>query len=683
MIYNSEWQKHARRRLFDKHEPTRMTRLDWLVMSAVTLIYAVVAFINLGSFNIPQTFYKLDGSSIVVEFETPQDISTIKYFTSLGEGTFSFSYSDDGEGYTEVIHEVTESDVDGVTTTTTEPLVIEHATTDMFEWQFVDAPFTARYVMVSADVPGLRMLEMGFCGADGKPLPVKSVTNQNPDAPRGNSPESMFDEQQYVPLQTYYMNEMYFDEVYHARTALENIEHLTPYEITHPPLGKIILSIGIRIFGMNPFGWRFMGTLFGVLMLPLMYIFAKRLFKKPLFAFIPTALFALDFMHYSQTRIATIDSYSVFFIMLMYYFMYLYTETNYNRQPLSKSLLPLALCGIAFGLGAATKWLCIYAGAGLAVVLAIQIGKRFNEYRYARLALAEETGGDAGPAEPTQRVRKLFFMHVEETVVSRTTSAITAGAEPYDAKRPAPENGGGMSRERRAFLEELCRSYLSKTFITLLWCVLFFIIVPLIIYVLAYIPYMQVTDNPYDFEDILHNQEYMFNYHSDLKPDHVHPFASQWWSWPIDMRPVFLFQGQGYPDGYMSSMSTMGNPIIWWGGLGAVITLIVIRLRKGRLGQRTLFLTIAALSQYLPWVLISRETFIYHYFATVPFLILLMAVLAKYLIERTRYGKKAVFIYLGVCLVIFAMFYPVTTGTVVSRTYSDIFLRWLPSWPFY
>lgn len=645
MSLNNDWQKHARRRLFDKHEPTRMTRLDWLVMAALTLVYAVTAFINLGSFDIPQTFYTLDDSPVVVEFDSPQDISTIKYYTSLGGGDFSFSYSNDGEGFTDVTHQVAMTgedgnpvnDENGTPVMTSEPLDIKYDTREMFEWQFVDTdPFTAQYVMISAEPDEsrpLRMLEMGFCGADGLPLPVAMVSNLNPDAPRGNAPENMFDEQQYVPTKTYYMNEMYFDEVYHARTALENIERLTPYEITHPPLGKVLLSIGIRVFGMNPFGWRCMGTLFGVLMLPLMYLFAKRLFKKSLFAFIPTALFALDFMHFTQTRIATIDSYSVFFIMLMYYFMYLYTETNYNRQPLMKSLLPLALTGVAFGLGASTKWLCIYAGAGLAVVLGIQIAKRFNEYRYARMTLADEEGC------------------------------------------------AGMPAERREFLEELCRSYLSKTFVTLLWCVLFFIVVPLIIYYLAYIPYMQVMDNPYDFQRVLQNQEYMFNYHSNVHD--VHPFESQWWSWPLDIKPVFLFQGRGYPEGYMSSMSTMGNPAVWWGGIGAVITLLVIRVRRGRLGQRTLFLSIAALSQYLPWVLITRTTFIYHYFATLPFLILLMGVLAKYLIERTKHGRKAVFIYLGVCLVLFAMFYPVTTGTEVSRWYSDHFLRWLPSWPFY
>ena len=32
------------------------------------------------------------------------------------------------------------------------------------------------------------------------------------------------------------------------------------------------------------------------------------------------------------------------------------------------------------------------------------------------------------------------------------------------------------------------------------------------------------------------------------------------------------------------------------------------------------------------------------------------------MIERTKYGKIFVYIFLGVCLVLFIMFYPVTTG---------------------
>lgn len=621
-----DWRKHARRRLFDKHEKARFSRVDYLVMTVITLCYAAVAFINLGSTDIPKTFYTFDTDEVIVEFSEVQQIESIRFFTSVvkSDTKIYFYYSLDGEGYLDV--EFPKKDEDGAKYT--EP-GIQYNDTSLYRWQIIEPePFEAKFVSVRVQGPSIPMLEMGFCDKEGNPVEVISAVSDNPQAPRGNAPLYLFDEQQHVPKQTYYMNQMYFDEVHHARTAYEHINYISPREISHPPLGKILLGIGIRIFGMNPFGWRFMGTLFGVMMLPLMYVFAKRLFNKTLFAFIPTALFAVDFMHYTQTRIATIDSYSVFFIMLMCFFMYLYTETNYNRQPLGKSLLPLALCGITFGLGAATKWLCIYAGAGLAFIFAVQMVKRYREYAYACGALEEED--DINP-------------------------------------------------QRREFLQGVSREYLRKTFITLLWCVLFFIIIPLIIYLLSYIPYTLVKEGAYDFNAILRNQEVMLTHHSKFN---IHPYSSPWYTWPLNIRPVFLFQGQGYPKELMSSMSTMGNPAVWWGGLGAVIALIVIRIRKGRLGRRTFFLAVMALSQYVPWMLLTRETYIYHYFATVPFLILLMGVLAKYLIERTKHGKKAVFIYLGVCFLLFVMFYPITTGIVIPREYSDTFLRWLPSWPF-
>ena len=631
----NKWKRQANRRLFLKEERAVMTRKDWLVMMAVTLVYACVAFINLGAHEIPETYYAMEekGDEVIVEFADTESIEMIKYFTALGKGKVSFSYSIDGEGYTQVETENTEEDENGDVADTMVPLVIDHGTTDMYEWQFIPAAFEARYVSVHVDTPGIQMLEMAFCDSEGLPVDVVTAKNIDPEAERGNVPAYMFDEQHFVPQQTYYMTEMYFDEVYHARTAYEHIYHLKPYETTHPPLGKIIIGIGIRIFGMNPFGWRFMGTLFGVLMLPLMYVLAKRLFKKTLFAFIPTFLFAVDFMHYTQTRIATIDSYSIFFILLMYLFMYIYTEQNYNKEPFYKSLVPLALSGVAFGLAAATKWLCLYGGAGLAIIFFMQLWKRYREYIFVKEALADE------------------------------------------------ERLALMGADKRAYFEEISQNYIRKTFVTLLWCILFFIIVPIIIYCLSYIPYM--LDGVFDFKVILDNQESMFNYHSNLQTDKPHPFSSEWYKWPIIYRPVFFFQGHGYTDGMMSSMSTMGNPAIWWGAIVSVITMLVIRLRKGKFGKKTLFLSIAALSQYLPWVLISRETFIYHYFATITFLILLMGVLAKYLIERTRRGKTIVFIFLGVAGLLFVMFYPVTTGIVIPKAYSDIFLRWLPTWPFY
>jgi predicted membrane-bound dolichyl-phosphate-mannose-protein mannosyltransferase len=145
---------------------------------------------------------------------------------------------------------------------------------------------------------------------------------------------TLFDEQELAVDRATNMNGTYFDEIYHARTAYEMINHYYCYENTHPPLGKEIMALGIMIFGMNPFGWRFMGTLFGVFMVIVMYLFARQFFKSTKYAALTTLLFTFDFMHFVQTRIATIDVFVVLFIMLSYYFMYKYTQLSFYDTPL-------------------------------------------------------------------------------------------------------------------------------------------------------------------------------------------------------------------------------------------------------------------------------------------------------------------------------------------------------------
>ena len=135
------------------------------------------------------------------------------------------------------------------------------------------------------------------------------------------------DEQDLVPDSANFLNSSYFDEIYHVRTAWEHLNDIWPYEISHPPLGKEIISLGILLFGMTPFGWRFCGTLSGVLMLPLMYLFVKRMLGSCRVAVLSTVLLAAGFMHYVQTRIATVDSFAVLFILLMFYFMYGWLST--------------------------------------------------------------------------------------------------------------------------------------------------------------------------------------------------------------------------------------------------------------------------------------------------------------------------------------------------------------------
>lgn len=132
---------------------------------------------------------------------------------------------------------------------------------------------------------------------------------------------------------------------------------------------------------MNPFGWRIAGTLFGIAMLPFIYLFAKRIVKEYFLTVCTTILFAFDFMHFTQTRIATIDVFVTFFIILMYYFMYCYCKRSQNGETLARTLVPLGLSGISMGFGVASKWTGAYAGVGLGVIFFATLYLRWKKDR--------------------------------------------------------------------------------------------------------------------------------------------------------------------------------------------------------------------------------------------------------------------------------------------------------------
>ena len=92
-------------------------------------------------------------------------------------------------------------------------------------------------------------------------------------------------------------------------------------------------------------------------------------------------------------------------------------------------------------------------------------------------------------------------------------------------------------------------------------------------------------------------------------------------------------------------------------------------------------IVVGFLSAYLPWVLVSRLTFIYHYFASVPFIILATAQGLRVLERR---APRATHVLMGVlcvaALALFIAFYPLASGVEVSRAWCDlvsVFDNWM------
>lgn len=79
----------------------------------------------------------------------------------------------------------------------------------------------------------------------------------------------------------------------------------------HPPLGKLIIAAGIRLFGDTPFGWRIFAAIFGLLSIGLLFQIAYKLFDSFLLAWAAAFVYSLDFLHIIHSRIAMLDIFLV------------------------------------------------------------------------------------------------------------------------------------------------------------------------------------------------------------------------------------------------------------------------------------------------------------------------------------------------------------------------------------
>jgi predicted membrane-bound dolichyl-phosphate-mannose-protein mannosyltransferase len=582
---------------------------DVLPMVLITVAYAFTAFFQLGSTSAPQSYAVFQSDTLAYfSYNQVVDVDKISFFTVLGTGTYDLEYSADGMNWSSI-------ELDQAYNTLLKWRVNDLTTSDDEDTPPVGV-ISAQYFRISAQEidrdEGLWLGELVLWSGD-TPLAPTTVDD---------SGAALFDEPQEWTAKATYMNSSYFDEIYHARTALEHLNNIYPYEVSHPPLGKLILSLGILMFGMTPFGWRFMGTLFGVLMLPILYLFLKNLFGKTPVAVCGTCLFAFDFMHLVQTRIATIDTYGVYFILLSYYFMYRWLTIPAGEK-LGKYAPSLFLCGLFWGIGCACKWTVVYAGLGLAVLWLL--GLIFRSREWHELAVKQ-----ARKPMATSPIK--FSGHVVGTVAL---------------------------------------------------CVVFFVVIPVCIYVAAYIPYA-TSRGGLTLQNLLSkvwdNQVFMFTYHRGVHT--AHPYSSNWYQWIVDGRPILYYRDLDYyyTDGIKSLFASFNNPLVSWAGLLSFFALIVEAIR--RKSGKALFILIAILSQFIPWLAVGRILFAYHYFPTMLFLVFAIAYLMDRMLERRRAGHAlVVYGFTGYAVALYAVFYPALIGIYIPAWYSTTFLRWFPTWP--
>lgn len=166
-------------------------------------------------------------------------------------------------------------------------------------------------------------------------------------------------------------------------------------------------------------------------------------------------------------------------------------------------------------------------------------------------------------------------------------------------------------------------------------------------------------------------------YEANRTLDATHQYSSGFLTWPLMLRGVFYWQGVA-KDGVNAYIYLLGNPLVYWFG-GVAMLILMARALKKRMSEKvSLFIITGFLVNFLPFILIGRVMFLYHYEAALIFTILALCWLIELWVPEKR-KLLVVLILLGICLATFVFLSPLSYG--LSLTDSQLKSRmWLPTW---
>jgi dolichyl-phosphate-mannose-protein mannosyltransferase len=418
-----------------------------------------------------------------------------------------------------------------------------------------------------------------------------------------------------------------FDEIFYARNACRFVIDTAQCGIedlvsgAHPPLGNWLIGIGIRLFGYDEFGWRITSALAGVVTVALLYLLVRRLLAGHVTPTAATAgaaaaaaLLATDFLHVVQSRVAMLDSYVTLFVVAAVLFALL--DGHRRRGPRGEDMdAPGWLRRLALG----RPWR-LATGLALGAAIAVKWSGGYLAIGLIGLLVAWEVAATERAAEGTGSGRWSAF-------------------------------GAAFRREALPSLVLLG-------------------LVPIIVYLASYtgrvhgellaLPWREGSA----WRAILEHQLAMLRFHTGLAGDH--PYESAPWAWLLLKRPVaYSFaDGAGYRE-----VLAIGNPLTWWPGALALLYAGVRWIRSGAsLARPEVVVLAAALSTYLPWLVLSgsrSQVFIWYLLPTIPFLYAALGVVAA-IAWRSMTGRISLALAAGVVALSFAFFWPILTASPLA-----------------
>ncbi len=201
----------------------------------------------------------------------------------------------------------------------------------------------------------------------------------------------------------------------------------------------------------------------------------------------------------------------------------------------------------------------------------------------------------------------------------------------------------------------------------------------LAVYFATFWPTTTFETNAVRFGDIFYEHQ-LYMLERQTKPLKSHPYESEWWAWPLMFEPMWYFHRE--IDGVQRGVFYIGNPMIYWGGLVAVLYCLIEGLRR-RVGPLFAVGALYVLT-YGIWAVLPKQIgFLFYYLIPSLTLCLALSAMLVDLYGRMRPSAWRVAIpmaVLGVSLGLFVYFYPLISAMPLADSTSYQTWMWFNSW---
>ena len=399
-------------------------------------------------------------------------------------------------------------------------------------------------------------------------------------------------------------------------------------------------------------GWRWPGVIAGALAAALLVLLARLLTERRDVAALVGVLALLDGAAFVQSRIGMNDVY-LLALLLGGAVAFVAWLQGRARGALSGGLL-LVVAGLLLGGALASKWVALYGIFGLGIIwLARTAPGRLLVAGGLALLGAVLLPPALAVADGSTRIPNLPFAAVLVLLLAATGVAI--------------HRAGGISRR-----EATPRSLLGLLSLPGEATLVLFTLaaLPLGVYIASYLPWAAlgnqlITGWPIgnSGQTLTDLTASMYRYHDTLRA--AHAASSPWWAWPLDLKPVWLFQSSFTAGGssWTAAVYDGGNVLSRVLSIGGALWLAAEAWRRRSWGLASVL--VLGLALWLPWARIDRVAFQYHYYPTSQIALIGLALLLADLRAGSQRAAQIVRIG-GACAVLAAPVLWMATGALCA-----------------